>query len=274
MSTDAALQRRAVEAALAARLGSAAEARWVLDAVAGTGPCATVGPEARRRLEELEARRLAGEPLQYLLGTWAFRTLELHVDPRALIPRPETEVVAGLAMEEVRRVAAGSAAAPVVADLGTGTGAIALSVAVELAPALPGLSVVATDADPAALALAGENLARLSRSDPRAAAAVSLAPGDWYGALDPGLAGALAVVAGLSADGTPGLAAVEAVLGGARDWLAPGGAVVVELAPHQAPAAAGLAERLGFAEVVVAPDLTGRDRAVLARVARADGGRR
>jgi release factor glutamine methyltransferase len=73
------------------------------------------------------ARRAAGEPLQYVLGRWGFRSLDLHVDRRVLIPRPETEEVAGAAIAEARRLGAKR-----VADLGTGSGAIALSMAVEL----------------------------------------------------------------------------------------------------------------------------------------------
>ena len=72
--------------------------------------------------------RLDGEPLQYVLGRWSFRGLDLIVDPRVLIPRPETEVVAEVAVGEVRRRGGPS----VVADLGTGSGALALALAVEL----------------------------------------------------------------------------------------------------------------------------------------------
>lgn len=250
---------------LADRLGSPAEARWL----------ARYAPPGR--LEELVARRLAGEPLQYVLGSWAFRTLELAVDRRALIPRPETEQVVEVALDLL-----GDRPRPVVVDLGTGSGAIALSVAAER----PGAEVWATDADPAALALAAENRERTG-------APVTLRCGSWYGALPdelrrrvdlvvsnppyvsedewPGLDAEVrcepfgALVAGPGSDGTPGLAAVEAVLAGAPAWLAPGGWVVVELAPHQAPPAAAAARRAGLEDVGVARDLAGRQRAVTAR---------
>ncbi len=250
---------------LADRLGSAAEARWLTR---------FAPPD---RLEELVERRLSGEPLQYVLGSWAFRTLELAVDRRALIPRPETEQVVEVALGHL-----GDRPHPVVVDLGTGSGAIALSIASERTDA----EVWATDLDRSALALAAANRERTG-------VAVELRCGSWYDALPHRLRGRVdlvvsnppyvsgqewptlpeevrreprrALVAGDGSDGTPGLAGVEAVLTGAPGWLARGGSVVVELAPHQAPAAVALARRLGLAEVDVARDLAGRDRAVTAR---------
>jgi release factor glutamine methyltransferase len=127
---------------------------------------------ARDELARLVDRVADGEPLQYVIGHWAFRTLELMVGPSALIPRPETEVVAGIAIDELTRFGGGTAV-----DLGTGTGAIALSIAAEV----PGAEVVGTDRSPAALAVARENLARLA---PAAQARVRLLEGDWYGALE------------------------------------------------------------------------------------------
>ena len=124
--------RAALESALAERLGSVSEARWMAEEVlgrrrAGESP---VGADAARALSAMATRRLSGEPLQYVLGTWAFRTLELGVDERALIPRPETEQVVDVALAELRRAGRGSAApGPIAADLGTGSGAIALALA-------------------------------------------------------------------------------------------------------------------------------------------------
>ena len=86
-------------------------------------------------------RRAAGEPLQYVLGRWAFRTLDLLVDRRVLIPRPETEVVAGLAIDALAALDRPAVAV----DLGTGSGAIALSLAAER---WPHIEVWATDASP------------------------------------------------------------------------------------------------------------------------------
>jgi len=127
-------------------------------------------------------RRESGEPLQYVLGSWAFRSLELMVDPRVLIPRPETEQVVEVALGEIRRHRR-----PVVADLGTGSGAIALSVVAEVA----GAQVWATDTSEAALAVARANLAGLAGM---AATRVRLARGSWFSALPAELRGRLSVV--------------------------------------------------------------------------------
>jgi release factor glutamine methyltransferase len=300
--------RESLQSDVAARLGSASEARWLIEEVLGRSgaPAVAVGPAAEATLTTLVARRLAGDPLQYVLGSWGFRTLDLVVDERALIPRPETEQVVEVAIAEIRRRAAGTprnnagvekaragTAGPVLVDLGTGTGAIALSVAVELHHELGGLEVWATDVDRDALALAACNRARVGTAFPWAARRVRLRAGSWFDALPSGLAGRIdvvvsnppyvseeewasldpevrreprrALVAGAGSDGMPGLAAVEAVIVGAVGWLAPGGVLVVELAPHQAERAGDLARRLGYRDVRVATDLSGRDRAVVGR---------
>jgi release factor glutamine methyltransferase len=107
---------------------------------------------ARLGWARMVARRRGGEPLQYAIGTWGFRRLELLVDRRVLIPRPETEQVVEVARGELRRL---GARAPQVVDLGTGSGAIALSIALEV----PGARVWGTDVSPDALAVARANLA-------------------------------------------------------------------------------------------------------------------
>jgi release factor glutamine methyltransferase len=247
----------------------------------------------RARLDRLAERRRAGEPLQYILGEWAFRTLDLIVDTRALVPRPETEQVVEVALGELRRVAGGTAD-PVVVDLGTGSGAIALSVAVEAGPSRPGLRVVATDVDRDALDLAAANRDRVAARHPRVAGAVEFRAGSWYEALPDELRGRvhvivsnppyvaegewgglpedvrreprIALVAPPSSDGTPGGSAVESVLTGAPAWLARPGAVVVEIAPHQAGPCAAMARRAGFETVAVVADLAGRDRALVGRI--------
>ncbi|NUT55029.1 MAG: peptide chain release factor N(5)-glutamine methyltransferase, partial [Thermoleophilia bacterium] len=97
------------------------------------------------------ARRARHEPVAYILGEWGFRRLTLTVDRRALIPRPETEVVVERALDRIRGIDE-----PRVLDVGTGTGAIALAIADEH----PGVRVTAIDVSPDALALARENVAR------------------------------------------------------------------------------------------------------------------
>ena len=107
----------------------------------------------------MAARRAAGEPLQYVFGHWPFRDLDLLVDPRVLIPRPETEQVAEVAVAEARRLGRGSSGGGVVAvDAGTGTGALALALATALGPqALR--EVWAVDASADALEVAAANVA-------------------------------------------------------------------------------------------------------------------
>lgn len=278
--------RAATLAELSDRLGSVNEARWILD-------------QGGDRWPELVERRLAGEPLQYVLGSWAFRQLELLVDPRVLIPRPETEAVVGVALTELdRRWPRGTGGGrggrgPWCVDLGTGSGAIALSLATEARPGRPGLDVWATDRSADSLAVAGENLARVAAAQ-LGAAPVSLSEGDWYDALPVELCGRIdllvsnppyvaeaevadldpvvrdwepseALVAGPGRSGVPGMAAVDAVVDGAPEWLGPDGVLVVELDPRQARAATEAARSSGFADIRVEPDLAGRDRVLVAR---------
>lgn len=282
---------------LTRRLGSPSEARWLAEEITGrTGWAGTGGeglsPEAQRTLENLVARRLAGEPLQYVLGSWAFRSLELTVDSRALIPRPETEQVVEAALAELD-VVVGERTDPLVVDLGTGSGAIALAMAAEQLDRRPGIRVVATDADAEALALAEVNRRRVEASCPGVGERVELRRGYWFEALDPSLRGRIdvlvanppyvdrsewvqlapelhheptrALVASPGSDGTPGFADVERLVTGAPTWLARPGCLVIELSPPQAKAAAGLARRAGFPEARVARDLAGRPRALVAR---------
>ncbi len=239
-------------------------------------------------LERMVERRSQGEPLQYVVGRWGFRSLDLMVDRRVLIPRPETEQVAGVAVEELRRLGAvpspGTAGAgarrTTAVDLGTGSGAIALSLAVEVVTA----HVWGSDVSPQALAVARANLAGLGRPGAR----VRLVEGDWFAALPPDLAGAIDLVVSnppyvASSDPLPpeveawepgealvagptGLEHVERIVGEAPAWLAPAGVLVLELAPHQAERAAAGARAAGFAEVEVRPDLAGRARVLVARL--------
>ncbi len=235
---------------------------------------------ARRGVAHLDAmveRRTGGEPLQYVVGRWGFRSLDLLVDARALIPRPETEQVVELALAELRRHE--SDRPLVVADLGTGSGAIALSLATEVVRA----EVWASDVSPDALALARANLAGIGRP----AARVRLVEGDWFMALPPELAGCLDLVVSnppyvAEADDLPpevadweptaalvagptGREQLERIVAEARAWLAPAGSLVLELAPAQAPAVTAAAQRAGFTEAEVGRDLAGRDRVLVAR---------
>ena len=220
-------------------------------------------------------RRALGEPLQYVIGHWGFRTLDLVVDARVLIPRPETEEVAGAAIDEARRIGAST-----VVDLGTGSGAIALSLAVEL----PAVEVWATDVSADALDVARANAAGVGR----AATRVRIVEGRWFDALPGELRGRLDVVVsnppyvGIRDElaeevrrwepatalfaGEDGLDDLRVIVAEAPSWLARPGALVVELAPSQADAVAALARAAAFDDVAVRTDLAGRERMVVARV--------
>jgi release factor glutamine methyltransferase len=278
---------------LAALLGARHEARFIVEDVLGSRAGTQIVSAADMDvIRALAARRHEGEPLQYVLGHWAFRALDLLVDPRVLIPRPETEGVVDVALDELRQRAV---AAPTIVDAGTGSGAIALSLATELAPGHPGGRVWGTDASAAALAVAELNLARVHGRRRGPILPVQFVAGSWLSPLPEELKGVVdlvvsnppyvaegewpdlqaevrrepvaALVAGDGSDGTPGLGDVEAVLVQAWTWLARPGAVVIELAPHQADAAAQLAAGLGFSEVRVALDLAQRPRALVGRTA-------
>ncbi|MDE0497422.1 MAG: peptide chain release factor N(5)-glutamine methyltransferase [Acidimicrobiaceae bacterium] len=241
--------------------------------------------------DAMAARRVAGEPLQYVLGSWGFRKLDLAVDSRALIPRPETEVVAGIAIDWLNgRARHRHPAGLNAADLGTGCGAIALSIAHEV----PHARVFATDSSADALALAAANLAGLGS----AATRVSLHQGNWFEALagvqDPHAEGRAAgplrgrldlvvsnppyvadgdVLAPEIDDWEPhealyagpdGLSALRAVVRDARGWLAPGGLLVLELGAPQAPPAAAMAIARGYEDVRIERDLAGSERVLVA----------
>lgn len=271
-------------AELATTLGSRLEARWLIEDLDGRD-----GQGQAQRADgarELAARRAAGEPLQYVLGHWPFRGLDLLVDARALIPRPETEVLVGLALERVRAHGDGA----LVCDLGCGTGAIALSLAVEAREAGIAVEVHASDIDDGALALARLNAARVGATE------VTFHRGSWYEALPPSLRGrvdmccanppyigveerrtlareldfepAIALVAADGRDGTPGFAAIEDVLAAAGEWLAPGGTLLVEHGDAHRDAATSLAARCGLEAVAGHDDLAGRPRVLEAHAPR------
>lgn len=261
----------------------AQEVRWMVEQATGrSGPEQVAALDVEVTAREAKAmgamlsRRAAGEPLQHVLGRWGFRGLDLMVDSRVLIPRPETEVVAGHALDAL--VSLGRPAVAV--DLGTGSGAIALSIAAEL---WPHVEMWATDRSPDALAVARANLAGLGRR----AAVVRLVEGDWFAALPEELRGAVDVVVSnppyvaagdvlpdevarwepheALVPGPTGLEAIEVIVADAPGWLAPGGVLVLEIGETQSGAVVSMVEEAGLVDVVVHQDLAGRDRAVTAR---------
>ncbi len=223
-------------------------------------PATEVPPPAARAFGEMVRRRLRREPVAYILGSRSFRHIELAVDRRVLVPRPETELLVEVALE--RRPGR-------VLDLGTGSGAIALAVADEL----PDCEVLATDISPGALEVARGNAERLGlavrvefrqgsvppgeRVDLVLANLPYVAERDWPG-LQPEVIEWEPREALLA--GPDGLDAYRALF--AQPPAAP--AVAVEVGEGQAPAVAELARAAGFARTAVRRDLAGIERVVVA----------
>jgi release factor glutamine methyltransferase len=234
-------------------------------------------PRLVARLDQMTERYLSGEPLAYVLGHWSFRHLDLAVDRRVLIPRPETEVVAGVAIELAMTLPR-----PVtVADLGTGSGAIGLALADELP--LEGVTVWLTDVDEDAIDAARANLAGLGRRGRN----VRIAAGSWFDALPADTTLDLAVsnppyIADDSPDvepsvrawepraalfaGRDGLDDIRVIAAEARRWVRPGGWVVLEIGADQGADVAALFAATGYRSIEIRPDLAGRDRVAIARI--------
>ena len=235
-----------------------------------------------QHVQQLFARRAAGEPIAYLLGTREFYGRDFRVSPATLIPRPETELLVELALRRfsdhmlsVSAVNAGSMQyAPSqtvrILDLGTGSGVIAITLALES----PGTIVVAADISPDALTIAAENAARLN-------AQVALVESNWYANLaarrfdlivanppyiaygdahlsqgdlrfEPSLA--------LTDQSGDGLDSIRAIVTGARDHLHPHGWLLFEHGYDQAPACRQLLLKAGFANLISMTDLAGISR--------------
>ncbi|MGB3910115.1 MAG: peptide chain release factor N(5)-glutamine methyltransferase [Pseudolysinimonas sp.] len=235
-------------------------------AVTGT----QVDAEQRHAVLELVERRAAREPLQHLTGVAAFRSLELRVGPGVFVPRPETELVAQVAIDALLAVPGGS---PRAVDLGTGSGAIALALATEVAHA----EVFAVEVSPRAFIWARENLERVGASNLRLVFAD-------LGAALPELDGTVDVVVSnppyipLGAiprdpevrlhdpeialyGGPDGLDVVRAVSTSARRLLRPGGILVLEHGELQGADIRALLTADGWSAPATTRDLLGRDRA-------------
>jgi release factor glutamine methyltransferase len=253
-------------------------ARWLCAEARGSDEL--VGSATPRMLDQLETmveRHLAGEPLAYVLGHWSFRHLDLAVDRRVLIPRPETEVVAGVAIELARTMPRPLA----IADLGTGSGAIGLALADELP--LEGVTVWLTDVSVDAIDVARANLAGLGRRGRN----VRIAVGSWFDALPQGTRLDLAVAnPPYIADGSPdvepsvrgweppdalfagpaGLDAIGTIAAAAPRSIRPGGWLVLEIGADQGTAVSELLTAGDYEAVEIRPDLAGRDRVAVARI--------
>jgi len=225
----------------------------------------------------------AGEPVQYILGQWEFMGQTFKVDARALIPRPETEVLVNTVLEceavwtcvdGQAEAPSGSTGRPLVVDVGTGTGCVVIS----LALARPGASYVGLDVSPEAVELARENCAGLGLAEK-----ITIACSELSDCLEPG---AVDVFAGnlpyiptaeyeelprhirdfeprSALDGGPdGLAVIGSCVQDANIALRPGGSVFLEIGETQGQAVTSLLQEAGFGQVTVRKDLNSRDRVV------------
>lgn len=279
---DGTITWRTLWAETTSLVGDRNQARWICEVASGCDGAEFVDeldqPATERMVHHLDAmvaRVRTGEPLQYVLGRWAFRRVELMVDARVLIPRPETELLVERAM-----VAMADRPRPLtVVDLGTGSGAIGLSLATELWH--DGLRVWLTDASADALDVARANTAGIGR----AGATVRTALGEWFGALPDEVRGTLDLVVSnppyIAVDdpdveaivrdwepavalfaGADGLDHVRVIVREAAQWLAPGGVLALEIGTGQGDAVAALMRVAGLVDVVVTPDLAGHTRFV------------
>ena len=232
-----------------------------------------LSPEALVQWKGIEASRLAGEPIAYLVGKRGFHDIELYVAPGVLIPRPETEILVEIALREIQTLNRPAN----ILDLGTGSGAIALAIA----HSAPQTIVTATDQSLEALAIAKMNADQLGFSD-----RVQFAQGSWYKALkeaiqfDVILSNPPYIAAGDShlsegdlrfepasalTDGAGGLSCLETIILQVDPHLKPGGLVAVEHGFDQSDAVVNLMKAAQLQEIEVHKDLAGHCRAASGR---------
>ena len=232
---------------------------------------------SERHLEAMRrgmARLVGGEPIQYVLGEWDFRRLTLKCDRRALIPRPETEELVTRVLAELESRRGGSASPPFVVDVGTGTGAIILSLAQEFRGEA---ALLGTDVSEDAIALARENAERCGLSGKvKFAAADGLDDFDEPQCVDVIVSNPPYVTTAecdaldprvrdweprLALDGgAEGLDFYDRYLGDAVNLLKPGGAVYFEIGEGQGERVGGLMADYGFERIKVEKDFSGHDR--------------
>ena len=293
--TDLAGAAAAAAAVLAAAgvPSPAVDARWLVAAATGEDPRrrpdAPLDPATAARLDALVARRAAREPLQLVVGTTAFRTLTLACAPGVFVPRPETEVLAGLAVAAARSAVAARGTALVVEPC-CGTGAVALALATEVL----GARVIAGDVDPAAVGLARANLAAV-RGD--LTGAVEVREGDLLEVLAPDERGRVDVVVANPpylplgdlptlppevADHDPhralfggpdGHEVLGTLLSASAAVLAPGGTVLCEIDARRGDDALARAAAAGLVDAVLHRDFGGAARFLAARRPGAEGAR-
>ena len=274
----------------AVELGNEQEARWLCEHASGLDRVEldaardeVVSQRCGVALRAMVARRLTGEPLQYVMKSWAFRHLDVLVDNRVLIPRPETEVMVQAALDLAREMISKTNSKLRVADLGTGSGVIGLSLASELPRGSN--EVWLTDLSADALEVARANLAGLGLIN----GDVRVVQGSWFAALpselknsfdlivsnppyialyDPSVESSvlnhephLALFAG-----SDGLDAYREIISHADEWLVTNGWIVLEIGHQQGDAVRELLAQNSFKQIEIRKDLAGRDRIALAKI--------
>ena len=253
------------------------EARWLVEEFV---PGADL--EAVVALRLAAQRRLAGEPLQYIVGHWPFRSLDLDVDARVLIPRPETEELVDVALRELARL---DVVAPAILDLGCGSGAIGLALLDELRSRGLAAQLVAVDESSNALAVARRNALKHQLHS------VSFVHSTWFEDIDPTFEGRFDLIVSnppyvgefelgeldpiLSfeprgalvapdASGVAGFADLALIIAEAPKWLKHDGVLVCEHGFHQREAVLAASVAAGF-DAVDLVDLAGHPRILVAR---------
>lgn len=284
MSSPGTVTWRQLWAEAATVAGGRPQGRWLCEVAGGFDDDDfllslddAAGARAVAHFDDMSARCRRGEPLQYVLGRWAFRRLDLMVDRRVLIPRPETELLVEFALGLM-----GPSPEPVLcADLGCGSGAIGLSLAAEL-PAVR--QVWLTDVSADALDVARANAGGLGM----AAASVRFARGSWFDALPADLRGQFDLMCSnppyvgvhdeiepIVADWEPatalyagddGLDSLRVIVAEAPNWLVAGGWLLCEIGDVQGPLVRELFRSSGFVDIDIRPDLGGRDRVAIGRL--------
>jgi release factor glutamine methyltransferase len=264
------------------QLGNAQEARWLCEHASGMDSAEfsaeqdqLVTVACAKSLNSMVRDRLSGVPLQYVMKRWAFRHLDIMVDKRVLIPRPETEQVVQVALDIARKTSSDQALR--VVDLGTGSGVIGLSMAFELGA--EAAHVWLTDASVDALDVARANMVGIGR----AATNVRVVHGSWWNALPQEIAGQIDIaicnppyIAQDDSEVAPdvhlyephsalyasdnGLSDLRTVIEGASTWLKKSGWLVLEIGYQQGAEVLAMMSSSGFVGAEIKQDLSGRDR--------------
>ncbi len=274
----------------ATELGSEQEARWLCEHASGLSRSEfdaardeVVNDRCGVALRAMIARRLTGEPVQYVMKSWGFRFLDVLVDKRVLIPRPETEVVVQSALDLACALTRTSKTKLRIADLGTGSGVIGLSLASELPRGRS--EVWLTDLSADALEVARANLAGLGLIN----GDVRVVQGSWFAALPGELKQSFDLIvsnppyiavndSSIEASvrmyephlalfaGDNGLDAYREIISQAGEWLTAEGWLVLEIGHQQAEAVRELLTNNSFKQIEIRRDLSGHERIAMARI--------